>query len=100
LDGHRVRLVSAVAARRARELRAGTLLTIAHGAGAGGLDPELAAQGTAQDALLGHYRFGRYRRDAGPPPLRSVVLVERDAAAAKRLGGAGWRRACGAGAER
>ena len=85
LDGHRVRLVSAVAARRARELRAGTLLTIAHGAGAGGLDPELAAQATAEGALLGHYRFGRYRRDAGPPPLRSVVLVERDAGAAKRL---------------
>jgi hypothetical protein len=44
LDAGRVRRAAALAARRARALGAGTLATVAHGAGRGGLDPARAAR--------------------------------------------------------
>jgi leucyl aminopeptidase len=96
LDTDRVRLAGAVLARRTRELRAGSLITVAHGAGE--LDSTVAAQALIEGVVLGHYRFGRYRREPGPPPLRAVVLVERDAVLAKRLRsavarGAAWAEA-------
>jgi leucyl aminopeptidase len=100
LDAQRVRLVSAVAARRARELGAGTLATVIHGAGAGGLEPATAAQAVAEGVVLGHYRHGAYKRDPGPRRLRSIELIEHDAARAKTLAafvtrGAAWGEAVG-----
>ena len=85
LDARRARLAAAQAARRARELGVGTLVTVAHGAGRGGLDPARAAQAVAEGSVLGHYRFSAYRRDPGPPPLKRVEVIERDAQAAARL---------------
>lgn len=98
LDARRVRLAAAQAAKRARELGAGTLVTVAHGAGRGGLDPARAAQAVAEGSVLGHYRFIAYRRDAGPAPLKRVEVLERDADAAERLApavarGARWAEA-------
>ncbi|MFI5372931.1 MAG: M17 family peptidase N-terminal domain-containing protein, partial [Candidatus Eisenbacteria bacterium] len=63
MDTHRVRLATAQAARRARELGVGTLATVVHGAGAGSLDPAAAARAAAEGAVLGHYRHGAYKRD-------------------------------------
>ena len=85
LDARRVRLAAAQATRRARELGAGTLVTVAHGAGRGGLDPVRAAEAVAEGSVLGHYRFTAYRRDPGPAPLSRVEVLERDPAVAKRL---------------
>ena len=85
LDTERVRRAAALAARRARELGAGTLATVAHGAGRGGLDPARAAQATAEGSRLGHYRFTAYRRDGGAAPLKRVEVLERDATLARAL---------------
>ena len=71
LTEHRVRLAAAQAARRARELGAGTLVTVAHGAGAGGLDPGAAAKATAEGTRLGHYRHPAHRAHGGPKRSRA-----------------------------
>ena len=90
LDKDRVRRVAAVVARRARDLRVGTMHTVLHGVrDAGGLDPREAAEAVAEGALLGLYRFERYkgRRDdedgKDKPRLARIVLVEHDAARAR-----------------
>ncbi len=88
---HRMRQVAGVVARRARALECRTLATVVHGAGAGGLDVTAAAQAAAEGAVLGHYRFTRYRTDAGAPPLRRVELVEIDAARARGIKAAAAR---------
>jgi leucyl aminopeptidase len=84
----RVRHASAEAVRRARALGARTVITVTHGAGAGGLDAVAAAQAAAEGAVLGHYRHTAYRRDPGPAPLDRVEILERDADAASPLAGA------------
>jgi leucyl aminopeptidase len=102
LDPQRVRMASAVVARRARDLGVGTLATAIHGAGAGagGLDPARAAQSVAEGTVLGHYRHGAYKREPGPRALRAVDLVEHDATRVNTLGpdvarGVAWGEAVG-----
>ena len=95
----RVRRVSAVVARRARDLGVPAFHTVLHGVGrAGGrpqagkpvdggpsLDPRAAAEAMAEGALLGLYKFDVYkgeRKDApkdDKPKLARVVIVEKDA---------------------
>ena len=63
--------------------RLSELSTVVHGAGVGGLSPEGAAQALVEGAILGSYRFGKYRRkDDGhdSPRLERLQLVEFDAA--------------------
>lgn len=81
LDG--VRSVSAVVARRLRRLNVESAATIVHGAGIGGLDPEDAAEALAEGAILGLYRFDKYRTSSKPKfdetrPV-TLALVESDA---------------------
>ena len=94
LTPHRVRLVSARAARLARELGAGTLGTVVHGAGEGGLDPALAAQAVAEGSVLGHYKHIAYKTAAPSARPRRIEIVEKDAARAKE-----WKNAAVRGAE-
>jgi len=72
---------AAAAARRARELGARTIACMAHGAGAGGLDPQDAAQALAEGTRLGLYRFAGHwsepPKDQKPDPER-LTLVECD----------------------
>jgi len=89
---HHARLAAAQAARRAREIGAGTLATAVHGVGLGGLDPERAAQLVAEGSMLGHYRHTAYRGER-PAPLRRVELVEVAAALARRMAPAAERGA-------
>jgi leucyl aminopeptidase len=92
LTAHRVRLAAAAGVRRARDLRAGIVVT--GGLGAGGLDPAAAAQATAEGAVLGPWRFAAYRTRPGAPALRRVEVVEAtDAKSAKALAAAVGRGA-------
>jgi leucyl aminopeptidase len=79
----RAREACGILARRARELGAGTLSIAVPSM------PETSAeaivQAIAEGAVLGHYRFGAYRTDPPPAPLRRIELVERDAARARSL---------------
>jgi len=77
-DGDVVRRVAAVTAREARKLGARSYHTIAHGAGAGALSPEDAAQAVVEGTLLGAYRFTELKADRADvePDLEALTLVE------------------------
>ena len=55
------RNAAATSVRKARDLGARTIASVVHGAGAGGLATEAAAQMLAEGTLLGTYRFQGYR---------------------------------------
>jgi leucyl aminopeptidase len=70
---------AAAASRRARDLGARTLSTVAFGADADALDPRVAAEATASGITLGSYRFSAYRAARGAASLTTVEIVEKDA---------------------
>lgn len=75
-----VRQAAHSAIRRARDLGAAHVATVVHGAGAGGLQPDEAAQALVQASLLSLYRFVDYKSEPPerPDPER-LTLVEFDA---------------------
>lgn len=78
-----VREVSAVAARAAKSLP--ELTALAHGAGIGGLDPQLAAQATVEGTLLGLYRFEKFKKPEEPIKLERLRIVEHSAEKIEQL---------------
>src|SRR5437867_3459952 len=85
LTDHRLRQAAGLAARKARELGAGTLALVVPGAERDGPEAASAAQAVAEGALLGPYRFTAYRSRALSHPLKRVEIIERDAQRAKQL---------------
>jgi leucyl aminopeptidase len=81
LDLEAIRTVSATVARRARDLRVPRFATVAHGAGAGGLEPRLAARAVAEASMLALYSYDEFKSQPERPPVRvtEVTLIERDA---------------------
>ena len=92
LTPDRVRRVAAVVARRARDLGVPAVHTVLHGArDEGGLDPGVAAEAIAEGAVLGLYKFERYKgkreekdEDKDKPKLSRIVIVEKSAARARK----------------
>ena len=79
LTAQAVRRVSAEVARYLQRKRIARFTTIAHGAGAGGLDPKEAAQSMVEGSLLGLYQFTRHKKpDEDQRPLEEMVIVEQD----------------------
>ena len=66
--------------KRARELGAKNVATVAFGAGAGGLQVAEAAEATTLGAILGLYRFDRYKSkvDEDKKEIDSLTVVEFD----------------------
>ena len=94
LDTEAVRRATAEAARRARDLGALRIATVAHGAGIGGLAPAEAARATVEGARLGLYRYGR---DHG---VDALVLAEAEADRIEALqDGVRWGEATADGVE-
>ena len=62
-------------------------MTIAHGAGLGGLSPEESGRAIAEGATLGLYRFGRYQSGNGDEATEfaELTIAERDAASVKAI---------------
>jgi leucyl aminopeptidase len=92
---HRARLAAAAAVRRARDLRAGTVVVPLLGADRVG--PVAAARAVAEGAVLGPWRFTAYRSRPGAPALERVEVVGPGAGRAKALAaaverGARWAR--------
>jgi leucyl aminopeptidase len=82
----RVRAVSAEALKALRKAGARHVASIIHGAGAGGLDPAQAAQALVEGALLGLYRFGRYKpANDDAREIAALSLLERDRAKLRAL---------------
>ena len=80
-DTDRARRVSATVCSRIRKTSVKDMATIVHGAGIGGLDPHSAAQAMAEGALLGLYRFDKYKSDAEDKnDIETMRVVEFDAA--------------------
>jgi len=80
-DLDRLRNTIAVAARHLRSHGVDSVATVAHGAGARGLDPEACAQAVAEGAFLGLYTFQRHKkREEDEREIHELILVEREAA--------------------
>lgn len=95
-----VRKVGAHIVRAAREQRAGTVVTILHGAGIGrvtrdnrvgrdGMNPKAAAQALAEGVLLASYRFKAYKgaqakKDKEAREPRRVTIAELSAATVRQ----------------
>jgi leucyl aminopeptidase len=80
-DPDRARRATAAALKAARGAGMKKAATILHGAGAGGLDPRDAAQAVTEGALLGLYKFDKYKsvtKEDQPAELGELTIVERD----------------------
>ena len=74
-----VRVASAAAVRKARELRIAELASVAHGAGTGGLEFGEALRAVAEAGLLANYDYRRYKTQGeSPTEVRRLTIVERD----------------------
>ena len=81
-----VRAVAAESCRRLRRAGVASVATIAHGAGAGGLDAAASGQAIAEGALLGVYRFDKYKSDKGDGrSIKELSVVEADVPTAEAL---------------
>lgn len=75
-----VRRAAAAAAKKAQELGLQHIASVVHGAGAGQMDPVVAAQSIVEGTLLATYRFNDYKSGTTPrPALGQLTLVELDA---------------------
>ena len=86
-DTEVVRRVSSEALRFLRRRGIGTAVTIAHGAGIGGLAPADAGQAIAEGSLLGLYRFDRYHTngDEGDEEFENLTIAELDPSRAESI---------------
>ncbi|MDZ7727648.1 MAG: M17 family peptidase N-terminal domain-containing protein [Dehalococcoidia bacterium] len=77
-----IRDLSANLVRALRKPGIGSVATLAHGAGIGGLEPRLCARAIAEGSILGAYRFTQFKSangngdNAGP---ETVTIYEHDA---------------------
>ena len=81
-----VRGVTAESCRRLCGIGVQRLATIAHGAGVGGLDARSTGQAIAEGAILGLYRFDKYKsseEDGGK--IEQLTIVEFDESKAKEI---------------
>ena len=79
-DLESARRASAAVARRLQLLGIDQATSIIHGAGAGDLDTDAAAQALVEAAILATYRFDHYMSKApkGSTPLKKLTIVEAD----------------------
>jgi leucyl aminopeptidase len=79
----RVRQAAGRAITQARGMGLGSVATVVHGAGKGGLDPAAAAQAVVEGSILGNYVFGAYltQDKDRKRQVKKLTVVEADAAA-------------------
>jgi leucyl aminopeptidase len=73
------RRAAAAGLKRARDLNAKQVATIAHGAGIGGLDAAAAAQATIEGSLLATYLFDAQKQKEPANTIESLTLVTNNA---------------------
>ena len=79
-DLETARQAAGTAARRLQELGVEKAATVLHGAGAGGLEAEEAAQAVAEASILACYRFDEHKSRKEGKVLRQLTVVEFDGA--------------------
>ena len=94
-DAEVVRRVSSEALRFIRRRGICKAVTIAHGAGIGGLSPEESGQAIAEGSLLGLYRFDRYHTngDEADSEFEELTIAELDEGRAAGIR-AGVKKGC------
>jgi leucyl aminopeptidase len=81
-----VRIAAALAARKARDLNLDSFATIVHGAGIGGLSPEVAARATMESSILALYRYEQFKEATkSRHEVSSCTIVEQDAERARQF---------------
>ena len=80
-----VRAVSGQTCRHLRGIGVKSASTIVHGAGIGGLDPRAAASAVAEGAVMGLYRFDKYKSGDGDNDLEALAVVDIDGSRAADL---------------
>jgi leucyl aminopeptidase len=82
-----IRDLMGTALRRARALGARDVATILHGAGIAGLDAEECAQAIAEGAVMGAYRFRKYKNGGEDEAndIETLTIVESDASKADAI---------------
>ena len=74
-----IRGVAAAACRFLRRIGAKRVATIAHGAGAGGIEPAKAVQAVTEGSILGLYTFRKHvTKEPEYGEIEELVIVERD----------------------
>ena len=65
--------------RYARTRNISDIVTIAHGAGIGGVPPEESARSIAEGACLGAYRFAKYKTQESAVLAQSLTIIDKSA---------------------
>jgi leucyl aminopeptidase len=82
----KIRKVVAHACRSLRGLNCQCVATILHGAGAGGIEPNIAAQAIAEGSILGLYNFRKHiTKEPDYRDIEEIIVVERDVIRKKEL---------------
>ncbi|MCK4843361.1 MAG: leucyl aminopeptidase, partial [Dehalococcoidia bacterium] len=74
----KIRGVAGEFCRALRKLNCHKIATILHGAGIGGIEPEVSAQAIAEGALLGLYSFNKYKKPEYED-VEEMLIVVREA---------------------
>ena len=78
-DANTIRSLSAAACRRLRGAGVKTVATVAHGAGIGGMDLMTSGLAIAEGAILGLYRFDKYKSSNDEKrDIEEITIVEMD----------------------
>jgi len=76
-DSDKVRRASAAAAKRAKDLKAKTILTTLHGDEVGGIDAATSARALVEGAILGTYQFLKHKtEDLKPNTIETVEITD------------------------
>ncbi len=79
LDMENIRIASAQAIKKARELNAKDVATVIHGSGSGGFSHAAASQAVIEGSLLGIYRFDQLKSsEETGADINTLTLVEFD----------------------
>jgi leucyl aminopeptidase len=81
LTPDKIRSLAAEFCRSLRKLNCLRIATIVHGAGVGGIKPEMASQTITEGSLLGSYRFRKHMtKEAENHDITELIIVEKDSA--------------------
>ncbi|MGI9149493.1 MAG: leucyl aminopeptidase [Chloroflexota bacterium] len=81
-----VRVASALAARKARDLKLDSFACVVHGAGSGGLSNDDAARATMESSVLALYRYEQFKEATkSRHEVSSCIVVEPDADGVRQL---------------
>jgi leucyl aminopeptidase len=82
----KIRVITALACRTLRRLNCRRVATSVLGGGAGGFEPEIAAQAITEGAILGLYTYRKYiSKEPDNKDIEQLIIVDKDADREKRL---------------